>query len=53
MLRHVRCECGYLARGGATMTSSAPLAHIATDHPDLAETERADDIRTVIELVPD
>ena len=29
------------------------LAHIATDHPDLAETERADDIRTLIELVAD
>ena len=54
MLRQVRCECGYLARGRSDdYVIGLILAHIATDHPDLAETETADDIRTLIELVPD
>jgi len=54
MLRQVRCECGYLARGRTDEEGIALiLAHIATDHPDLAETETADDIRSLIELVPD
>ncbi|HZL74977.1 MAG TPA: hypothetical protein VFB83_06340 [Propionibacteriaceae bacterium] len=54
MLRQVRCECGYLARGRSDDdVIGLILAHIATDHPDLAETETADDIRTLIELVPD
>jgi predicted small metal-binding protein len=54
MLRQVRCECGYLARGRSDEEVIALiLAHIATDHPVLAETETADDIRTLIELVPD
>jgi len=54
MLRQVRCECGYLARGRTDEEVIALiLAHIATDHPDLAETETADDIRSLIELVPD
>jgi hypothetical protein len=29
------------------------LAHVAKDHPNLANTETADDIRSWIELVPD
>jgi predicted small metal-binding protein len=54
VLRQVRCECGYLARGRSDDDVIALiLAHVATDHPDLAETETADDIRTLIELVPD
>ena len=54
MLRQVRCECGYLARGQSDDEVIAlTLAHIATDHPDLAATETADDIRNWIELVPE
>jgi predicted small metal-binding protein len=54
MLRQVRCECGYLARGRTDDEVIALiLAHIATDHPALAQTETADDIRSLIELVPD
>ena len=54
MLRQVRCECGYLARGRSDdEVIGLILAHIATDHPDLADTETADDIRSLIELVPD
>jgi predicted small metal-binding protein len=54
MLRQVRYECGYLARGRIDDEVIALiLAHVATDHPDLAETETGDDIRSLIELVPD
>jgi predicted small metal-binding protein len=58
MLRQVRCECGYRARGQTDDDVIALiLAHIASDHPNLAETETetetADNIRTLIELVPD
>jgi predicted small metal-binding protein len=54
MLRQVRCECGYLARGRSDDEVIALiLAHVASDHPSLAETETADDIRTWIELVPE
>jgi predicted small metal-binding protein len=54
MLRQVRCECGYLARSQSDDEVVALiLAHITTDHPDLAETETAEDIRSQIELVPD
>src|SRR4029450_12872034 len=38
MLRQVRCECGYLARGRSDDDVIALiLAHVATDHPDPAE----------------
>jgi len=54
MLRQVRCECGYLARGQSDdEVIGLILAHIASDHPGLAETETVDDIRTMIELIPD
>jgi predicted small metal-binding protein len=54
MLRQVRCECGYLARANSDDDVIALiLAHIATDHPALAETETADDIRSMIELIPE
>jgi hypothetical protein len=54
MLRQVRCECGYLARGWTDDdVIGLILAHIASDHPDLAGTETAERIRTLIELVPD
>jgi predicted small metal-binding protein len=54
MLRQARCECGYLARGKSDDdVITLILAHLATDHPALVETETADDIRNMIELVPD
>ena len=54
MLRQVRCECGYLARGRSDEeVISLVLAHMAADHPSLAETETAEDIRTWIELLPE
>jgi hypothetical protein len=54
MTRRVRCECGYTARGETdAVVIALVLAHVAADHPDLAETETADDIRAWIELVPD
>jgi predicted small metal-binding protein len=52
--RQVRCECGFTARAvDEDEVISAVLAHIAADHPDLADTETADDIRGWIELLPD
>jgi predicted small metal-binding protein len=54
MIRQVRCECGYIARGRTDdEVIVITLAHVARDHPDLAETETADDVRNWIELVPD
>jgi predicted small metal-binding protein len=54
VLRQVRCECGYVARGRSEDEVIAlTLAHVATDHPALADTETADDVRSWIELVPD
>ncbi|GIF76567.1 DUF1059 domain-containing protein [Asanoa siamensis] len=53
MTRQVRCECGFVARGDTDEAVIAlVLAHVAADHPDLAETETAEDIRGWIELVP-
>jgi hypothetical protein len=47
MLRQIRCECGYVARGPSDdEVVAVTLAHVATDHPDLADTETADDIRS-------
>jgi predicted small metal-binding protein len=52
--RQVRCECGYVARAESDDAVIAMvLEHVADIHPDLAETETADDIRTWIELLPD
>ena len=54
MLRQVRCECGYLARGDERRRSdrSGPGPR-GCGPPDLAKTDTADDIRTWIELVPE
>jgi predicted small metal-binding protein len=54
MIRQVRCECGYTARGetdGAVIAQV--LVHLETDHPALVGVETADDIRGWIELIPD
>ena len=54
MTRQVRCECGFTARGDTDdVVISKVLDHVAADHPDLAEIETADDIRSWIELLPD
>ena len=54
MTRQVRCECGYTARGESDdAVVTLVLAHLETDHPDLAGTETAEDIRPWIELLPD
>jgi predicted small metal-binding protein len=54
MTRQVRCECGYTARADTDdAVISMVLAHVATDHPEIADTETADDIRQWIELLPD
>lgn len=43
----------YPRRAVISQVISLVLAHIAVDHPDLAETETADDLRGWIELLPD
>ncbi len=54
MLRQVRCECGFTARGRTDDEVIAlTLEHVARDHPDLAATETPDDIRNWIELIED
>jgi hypothetical protein len=54
MIRQVRCECGFTARGETDEAVIAVvLSHVAADHPDLVNTETAEDIRRWIELVPD
>ena len=54
LTRQVRCECGYTARAETDDAVIAlVLEHVAADHPALAQTETADDIRGWIELLPD
>ncbi len=54
MTRQIRCECGFTARAQTDdEVISQVLMHVADDHPDLAETETADDLRGWIELLPD
>ncbi len=54
MTRQIRCECGFTARADTDdEVISLVLAHVAVDHPDLAETETAEDLRGWIELLPD
>ena len=54
MTRQVRCECGFTARGRSDDEVIALiLAHVAAEHPELAGSETADDVRHWIELVPD
>ncbi len=54
MTRQVRCECGYTARGDTDdAVIGLVLAHVAVDHPEIADSETADDIRRWIELLPD
>ncbi|HEY8474764.1 MAG TPA: DUF1059 domain-containing protein [Natronosporangium sp.] len=53
MVRQVRCECGYTARGDTDeAVIEQTLAHLAQAHPELVGVETADDIRGWIELLP-
>jgi predicted small metal-binding protein len=53
MTRQVRCECGFTARGDTDdAVIEKVLVHVAAEHPELAGTETADDIRGWIELLP-
>jgi predicted small metal-binding protein len=53
MTRQVRCECGYTARGDNDDAVIAKvLDHVRIEHPELAGSETAEDIRGWIELVP-
>ena len=54
MVRQIRCECGYVARG-ATDDDVIALtqSHVAADHPDLTESHTADYLRDWIELLPE
>jgi len=54
MKRQVRCECGFTALGDSDDDVIVQVQkHVATDHPDLAASETAEDIRGWIELLPD
>jgi predicted small metal-binding protein len=55
MLRQIRCEYDYcIARGlSDDEVIAIILAHIRRDHPDVADTATADEIRSWIELIPD
>ena len=53
MTRQVRCECGFTARGDTDdAVIEKVLVHVAEEHPELAGTETAADIRGWIELLP-
>ena len=54
MIRQIRCECGILVRAhNDDEVVALVLDHLATNHPALADTITADDVRNWIELVPD
>ena len=54
MIRQIKCECGILVRARSDDEVVALLLeHVATNHPALADTITADDLRDWIELVPD
>jgi len=52
MLIQIQCECGYVARGDLDDTVVGMIQkHMSVDHPDLARTVVAEDIRGWIEVV--
>ena len=54
MIRQIRCECDILVRAFSDDEVLAlVLEHLAANHPALADTTTADDLRNWIELVPD
>ena len=53
MVRQIRCECGYLARGTTDDEVITLIqTHVASDHPELSDSHTADYLRNWIELVP-
>jgi predicted small metal-binding protein len=54
VIRQIRCECGIVVRAhNDDEVVAQVLDHIATNHPAVAKTITADEIRNWIELVPD
>ena len=54
MNRQIRCECGIVVRAhNDDEVLALVLDHLATNHPALADTISAEDVRNWIELVPD
>jgi predicted small metal-binding protein len=55
VLRQVRCEWDYYVARGLSDDEviAIILDHLAKEHPDVADTPTADDIRSWIELVPE
>jgi predicted small metal-binding protein len=55
MLRQVRCEWDYYVARGLSDDEviAIILDHLAKEHPDIADAQTADDIRSWIELVPE
>jgi predicted small metal-binding protein len=54
MVRQIRCECGYIARGASDDEVIGLIQiHVAADHPELVEVDTPDYLRNWIELVPD
>ena len=54
MIKQIRCECGYLARGTSDDEVVALIqTHVGSDHPELAKAHTVDYIRNWIELVPE
>jgi predicted small metal-binding protein len=52
MAQQIKCECGYIARGGSDDEVVALIrAHMRTDHPELLEKVSEDQIRDWIEVV--
>jgi predicted small metal-binding protein len=54
LIRQIRCECGIVVRAhNHDEVVALVLDHLATNHPALADTITAEDVRNWIELVPD
>ncbi|HWN28169.1 MAG TPA: DUF1059 domain-containing protein [Actinomycetospora sp.] len=53
-MNQVTCECGFEAKGAAEgQVVDDVLAHVRSDHPDLAGQVTPDVVRGWIELVPE
>lgn len=52
MARQIRCECGQVVRGDSEHeVVELTLAHLRSDHPQLADKLTRDDIVALIEVV--
>jgi predicted small metal-binding protein len=51
MARIIRCECGFVARGGTDdEVISAIRGHMSTDHPALLDSVRREDLLAWIQV---